>query len=263
MNLSTDTQGRKQIAENGEDEVSFGNRTVNTAEKKKLVSREFDSIAARYDLANTLLSFGLHFLWKRKAVRLLRLRPGDAVLDLCGGTADLALLAAKDVGTEGRIVVYDINRAMMDAGRVKVRKGRLGTRIEFVQGDAEKISMHDRSFDAVMAGFGIRNLAHLEIGLSESWRVLKEGGRFICLDFSLPNTVWLRTLYDVYSFKIMPAAGRLITGHAAAYGYLAESIRLFPQPDRLAAVMREKGFSKVGYTRLTGGIAAIHMAEKG
>jgi demethylmenaquinone methyltransferase/2-methoxy-6-polyprenyl-1,4-benzoquinol methylase len=242
--------------------VTFGFKDVGTDEKKRLVNREFDSIARRYDLANALLSFGLHFLWKKTAIRMLGLRRGDRVLDLCGGTADLALLAAKETGPEGMVVVYDMNRPMMDVGKEKAVKNRLDERIDYVQGDAEKIGHCDAAFDAVMAGFGVRNLAHLEDGLTEACRVLRPGGKFMCLEFSLPTTALLRWAYDLYSFKVMPAAGRLITGNGGAFAYLAESIRVFPSADGLVEIMRAKGFSKVTYRRLTNGIAAVHLAEK-
>ncbi len=260
--MTPEKENENREKEDRERTASFGYRTVGTTEKKKLVSNEFDSIATRYDLANALLSFGLQFLWKRTAVRLLRLEPGEVVLDLCGGTADLALLAARQIGPEGRIVVYDINRTMMEVGRVKAKKGGFEDRLVFIQGDAEKAGLCDASFDAVMAGFGIRNLAHLEDGLAETCRVLKKGGRFMCLEFSMPTLPWFRKLYDLYSFNIMPVAGRLITGNGRAFSYLAESIRVFPSADHLAGLMREKGFSTVTYRRLTNGIAAVHLAKK-
>ncbi len=159
-----------------ETSVSFGFRKVSEAEKRKLVDEHFDSIAAKYDWMNTVLSFGLHYVWKRTAVRMSGIKAGDIVLDVCGGTADLALLAADLVGTAGRVVVYDINRAMMRIGRAKVAASHLSERVSFVQGDAERISFPDSSFDAVMVGFGIRNFVHLQEGLKEMHRVLKKGG---------------------------------------------------------------------------------------
>lgn len=162
---------------NPDETAYFGYRQVKAADKGLLVGKHFNTVAARYDLMNTLLSFGLHHLWKRTAVKMLGLQPGDRVLDVCGGTADLALLAARVVGERGRVLVYDINRAMLDAGRPKVARSHLGERILYLQGDAEHLSCPDHSFDGAMVGFGIRNLTHPEIGFWEMHRVLKPGGQ--------------------------------------------------------------------------------------
>lgn len=240
----------------------FGYRQVPAAEKWKLVHQHFDTVARRYDLMNTLLSFGLHHLWKWAAVRQLRLKPGDRVIDVCGGTADLAILAAKAVGASGRVVVYDINRAMMEAGRPKVAHSTLAPRIRYLQGDAERLSCPDASFDAAMVGFGIRNLTHPELGFREMHRVLKPGGKLMCLEFSRPVTPWFRRLYDFYSFHVMPAVGKLMVGSWQAYTYLPESIRMFAQPQELCALLAGLGFSRVRHRRLTNGIAVIHLAVK-
>jgi len=161
------------------------------------------------------------------------------------------------------VLVYDINRAMMQRGRIKVADSGQAGRILFVQGDAERISFPDGSFDVVMVGFGIRNFVHLQEGLRELHRVLKKGGRFTCLEFSRPDPAWFRALYNFYSFVIMPLAGRILAGTREAYTYLPESIRLFPLPDELSAMLRNIGFSNITYTRLTNGIAVVHRAEKG
>lgn len=242
--------------------VSFGFRKVTAAEKKRLVGDHFDSIASKYDRMNTLLSFGLHYAWKRSAVNMSGIRAGDTVLDVCGGTADLALRAARLVGTSGRVLVYDINAAMMRKGQVKAAASQLAERILFVQGDAEQISFPDESLDAVTVGFGIRNFVHLEQGLREMRRVLKKGGSFTCLEFSMPSPRWFRALYDLYSFVIMPVAGKVLAGSSQAYTYLPESIRLFPLPDELSEMLRNTGFSRITYRRLTKGIAVVHRAEK-
>lgn len=243
--------------------VSFGFRKVSEAKKRELVDKHFDSIASKYDWMNTVLSFGLHYLWKRRAVRMSGIKAGDFVLDVCGGTADLALLAANIVGNAGLVTVYDINRAMMKFGQVKVAAHGLSGRVCFVQGDAEHISFPSDSFDAVMVGFGIRNFVHLEKGLGEMHRVLKKGGCFTILEFSRPDPAWFRALYHFYSFVIMPLAGQLLAGTRQAYTYLPESIRLFPLPDELSRILRNIGFSNVTYKRLTNGIAVVHRAEKG
>ncbi len=240
----------------------FGYRRVPAAAKGGLVLKHFNTVAARYDLMNTLLSFGLHLLWKRTAVKMLGLKPGDRVLDVCGGTADLALLAARVVGPQGRVLVYDINRAMLAAGRPKVACSPLAPRIHYLQGDAERLSCPDASFDAAMVGFGIRNLTHPEQGFREMHRVLKPGGRLMCLEFSQPTWAWFRWLYDLYSFYFMPLAGKIMVGSWQAYTYLPESIRMFARPQELSAVLAGIGFSQVRFRRLTNGIAAVHVGVK-
>jgi demethylmenaquinone methyltransferase/2-methoxy-6-polyprenyl-1,4-benzoquinol methylase len=217
-----------------------------------------------YDFMNTLLSFGIHYAWKRSAVRMLGLRPGERVLDVCGGTGDLSLLAARRVGPSGRVLLYDINEAMIREGRSKRQreKGPAGRRIRYALGDAEKIACPDRSFDAAMVGFGIRNVTHMALGFAEMCRVLKPGGRMICLEFSQPTQPVFRWLYDVYSFHIMPWLGEMIAGNRQAYTHLPETIRLFPLPDELCAILKRAGFHRVSYRRLTNGIAVAHLAEK-
>jgi demethylmenaquinone methyltransferase/2-methoxy-6-polyprenyl-1,4-benzoquinol methylase len=240
----------------------LGYRQVPEADKGRLVHRHFEVIARKYDLMNTLLSFGYHHFWKWTAVRLMRLKKGDRVLDVCGGTGDLALLAAKVVGTKGRVVVCDFNRAMMLAGRPKVCCSSLAPRLSCVQGDAENLPCPDASFDAAMVGFGVRNLTHPDLGLKEMHRVLKPGGRLMILEFSTPVTPWFRRMYDFYSFHLMPRLGRLVVGAEAAYTYLPESIRMFAQPAELAGLMEQMGFTQVSFRRLTNGIAVVHLGVK-
>ena len=242
--------------------VNFGYRRVSAADKVKLVQSNFDAIASHYDRMNTFLSFGLHYLWKRTAISMLKLEPGEQVIDVCGGTADLAIMVARAVGPSGSVTVYDINHAMMAVGGVKARKASLENRIHFVQGDAERISLPDNVFDAAVVGFGIRNVTHMEQGLAEMYRVLKPEGTFLCLEFSQPTSALFRRLYDFYSFYIMPRVGRLFTGSSQAYRYLPESIRLFPSPAALGALLEQIGFSRVSYRLLTNGIAAIHTGRK-
>jgi demethylmenaquinone methyltransferase/2-methoxy-6-polyprenyl-1,4-benzoquinol methylase len=242
--------------------ANFGYQKVPAQEKVKLVQKHFDSIAQKYDFMNTLLSFGLHYLWKRTAVKMMGLQQGSRVLDVCGGTADLAKRAAGYIGSEGKVIVYDFNRAMMEAGKGKVHKALLAARIKYVQGDAEQISFPEASFDAAMVGFGIRNLTHMEKGFAEMYRVLKPGGIFMCLEFSRPATPLFRFLYDLYSFYIMPLIGQLLTGSRTAYTYLPESIRLFPLPDELSGLLKKIGFSKVIYRKFTNGIAVVHLGTK-
>jgi demethylmenaquinone methyltransferase/2-methoxy-6-polyprenyl-1,4-benzoquinol methylase len=240
----------------------FGYRQVSAAAKAKLVHQHFDTVARKYDLMNTLLSFGLHHAWKRTAVRMLNLQPGDRVLDVCGGTADLALRAARAIGRDGRVIVYDINWAMMAAGWPKVANSPLAPRIGYIQGDAERLPCPDLSFDAAMVGFGIRNLTHPQIGFQEMFRILKPGGQIMCLEFSRPKTAWFRRLYDFYSFYVMPAMGKIMVGSWDAYTYLPESIRMFSQPEELTAILKTIGFTRVRYRRLTNGIAVIYLGVK-
>lgn len=240
----------------------FGYRKVPADEKVNWVRSHFDTVARRYDFMNTLLSFGIHYLWKRTAIKMTGLHPGDRVLDVCGGTGDLSILAAGDVFPSGRVILYDINRAMMEMGRPKVAKTSFQGNIGYVQGDAEWISFPDEIFDSVMVGFGIRNLTDMEKGLEEMYRVLKPGGKLMCLEFSKPPSRLFRCLYDLYSFHAMPLLGWVLTGSRRAYTYLPESIRLFLLPDALSSVLANVGFSEVSYRRLTNGIAVVHVAKK-
>ncbi len=240
----------------------FGYLTIPEKEKAEWVRRHFDSVARKYDSMNTLLSLGIHYQWKRMAVRMMDLRSGDRVLDVCGGTGDLSRMAAERVAPSGRVVLYDINREMMAAGRYKTSASRYRCLIDSVQGDAEKIAFPDDSFDATMVGFGIRNLTHFEKGFREMHRVLRPGGVFMCLEFSEPVTPWFRRLYDFYSFHVMPFIGKVLADCQPAYTYLPESIRLFPNPDELKSILERIGFRNVRYRRLTDGIAVIHLGNK-
>jgi demethylmenaquinone methyltransferase/2-methoxy-6-polyprenyl-1,4-benzoquinol methylase len=244
------------------EKVPFGYRTVGAEEKKRLVHDQFTPIAGTYDRADALLSLGLHFLWKRAAVRRLGLRPGQSVLDVCGGTADLALRAAKRLGSSGRAVVYDFNRPMMETGRKKSGRARSGGIIAFVQGDAERLAFPDASFDAVTVGFGLRNLVDLDRGLDEIFRVLRPGGRLSALEFSLPRRRWQRSVYAFYSFRIMLPAARVITGTDGPFRYLAESIRVFDPPEGVASRLGRAGFTDVAVRPLSLGIASIYSGRK-
>jgi demethylmenaquinone methyltransferase/2-methoxy-6-polyprenyl-1,4-benzoquinol methylase len=245
-----------------EETTHFGFRRIPVKEKAGYVRRHFNSIAGKYDFMNTFLSFGLHYYWKWKAVSELGLQPGSRVIDVCGGTADLSILAAGKTGLQGRIVLYDINRAMLDGGKSKIMNKSMSGRIFPVQGDAEAVSFADDTFDAAMVGFGIRNVTRMEQGLAEMQRVLKPGGRFMCLEFSLPAAAWFRVLYDFYSFRIMPLAGLVLAGNREAYLHLPESIRMFPPPDVFIGMLKKAGFSRIACRRLTGGIAMIYTGEK-
>ena len=240
----------------------FGYRQMPTPEKADWVRRHFNRVAPRYDFMNTLLSFGIQYAWKRAAIRMMGLSPGDRVLDVCGGTADLAIMAAGRIGPRGRIVVYDINWAMLQAGRPKLAGQPLARQIRFVQGDAEKIPFPDNTFDAAMVGFGIRNVTHMQQGFREMHRVLKPGGKFLCLEFSKPVNPVFRWLYDVYSFYVMPFLGQLLAGSAESYSCLPETIRLFHLPDEISTILETIGFEHVRYRRMTNGIAVAHVGRK-
>ena len=242
--------------------TNFGFQKVPVAEKVKRVRNHFDTVAQKYDVLNTLLSFGIHYYWKRRAVKLLALKPGDRIIDVCGGTGDLSILATRKVGPAGRVVLYDMNRTMMSVGRGKSTNAAARKKILYVQGDAERISFCSDGFDVAMVGFGVRNLTHMEEGLREMYRVLKPGGRFMCLEFSKPTAPLFRQLYDFYSFHIMPLIGFLFTGSRQAYTYLPESIRLFPPPAEFSGKLEEIGFQRVTYLPLTNGIAVVHAGQK-
>lgn len=244
------------------DKVSFGYKKVEAEEKKRLVHDTFTPIAATYDRADAVLSLGLHFLWKRATVRRLGLGPGEKVLDICGGTADLALRAAKRVGASGGAVVYDFNRPMLEAGRRKAARAEPSGPVTFVQGDAERLAFPGASFDAVTVGFGLRNLVHLDQGLKEIHRVLKPGGRLAALEFSLPRRRWQRSLYAFYSYRLMLPAARVITGTDGPFRYLAESIRVFDSPEELAGRFAAAGFADVAFRPLSVGVAVLYFGRK-
>jgi demethylmenaquinone methyltransferase / 2-methoxy-6-polyprenyl-1,4-benzoquinol methylase len=253
---------RRDATPMADEKVHYGFRKVDADEKERLVKGHFDVIAGRYDLADTILSFGLHHLWKRAAVRCLDLSGRETVLDLCGGTADLALAACRIRSFQGRVAVYDLNRSMMLVGRRKVEQRALRDRVDFVEGDAERISFPGDTFAKVIVGFGIRNLVHPEEGIAEVFRVLKPGGRFVCLEFSIPVNRLFRCLYEFYSRHIMPHLGRLVAGEGTPYRYLHESVRVFPSPDRFVEILGGVGFTGIEVQRLTNGIAVIYSAAK-
>lgn len=242
--------------------ATYGFYQVPENEKVQYVRRHFNSVAEYYDLMNTILSFGIHYLWKRSAISALKLRKGDRVLDVCGGTGDLSILAAEKVGQIGEMILYDINRDMILAGKRQKNHLAIRKQILYIQGDIEAMSFPDNSVDAVMVGFGIRNVTHMDKGFKELHRVLKPGGKMMCLEFSKPVSPVFRWLYDIYSFYIMPWLGQLIAGSRAAYIHLPETIRLFPLPDELAELLEGIGFKDVTFKRLTNGIAVIHMGVK-
>jgi demethylmenaquinone methyltransferase/2-methoxy-6-polyprenyl-1,4-benzoquinol methylase len=233
----------------------FGARQVPLVEKQALIDDVFHSVAHRYDLMNDLMSFGLHRAWKDALVTAVdppKRRP-FALLDVAGGTGDIALRVIDRGGEETRATVCDINPDMLAIGRE-----RAGGRITFTEANAEALPFADRSFDAVTIAFGIRNVPRVEQALTEAFRVLKIGGKFLCLEFSTVDVPGLDRLYDFYSFNVIPALGRAVAGDAESYRYLVESIRRFPRPEDFAAMLRAAGFARVSYQPMTGGIVALH-----
>ncbi|MFN3631109.1 MAG: class I SAM-dependent methyltransferase [Casimicrobiaceae bacterium] len=237
----------------------FGYRTVAREEKAKLVRGVFDSVARRYDLMNDVMSGGLHRLWKRFAVGLLLLRPGEQVLDLASGTGDLIRLIADQVGPNGRVLHTDINAAMLSEGRRRLIDH--GVLTPAIQCNAERLPFADRSFDAVSMAFGLRNVTDKDAALAEIYRVLKPGGRALVLEFSRPAPV-LKIPYDWYSFNLLPRMGEAIAGDRESYQYLAESIRMHPDQQTLKGMFERAGFDRVEYWNLTGGIVAVHRSVR-
>ncbi len=239
----------------------FGFETVPEDEKKERVGEVFHSVASKYDLMNDVMSLGIHRLWKRRTVERAAVRPGMRVLDLAGGTGDLAAAFAPRVGDRGRVTVSDINASMLMVGRDRLLdQGRAGN-LDFVQADAEVLPFPDESFDRVTIAFGLRNVTRKERALAEMRRVLKAGGRLLVLEFSRPMAP-MRPFYDLYSFRMLPLMGRLIAKDADSYRYLAESIRMHPDQETLAGMMRDAGLEQVQYENLTGGVVALHRATR-
>ena len=240
----------------------FGFRDVPTGEKQKLVGEVFSSVAGNYDLMNDLMSLGVHRVWKRYFVATAQVKRGDRVLDLAGGTGDIALLLRDRVGDAGSVVLGDINGAMLRVGRDRmVDKGRVAG-FEYVQLNAEKLPFPDASFDLVTIAFGLRNVTDKDAALREIQRVLKVGGQARVLEFSAVKAEWFKPIYDFHSFNILPRLGKLFAGDSDSYQYLAESIRKHPPQDELKAMMVAAGFARCDYRNLSGGIVAIHTGYK-
>ncbi|HEU0277527.1 MAG TPA: bifunctional demethylmenaquinone methyltransferase/2-methoxy-6-polyprenyl-1,4-benzoquinol methylase UbiE [Rhodanobacteraceae bacterium] len=240
----------------------FGYREVPVAEKQKLVGHVFTSVAGRYDVMNDLMSFGVHRLWKRHFVATSGIRPGDRVLDLAGGTGDIAALLLPRVGQAGEVVVGDINAAMLHVGRDRLLDRGLLTGLGFAQANAEALPFPDATFDAVTIAFGLRNVTDKDQALREMQRVLKPGGRALILEFSRVNQKWLAPLYDFHSFQVLPRIGKYVAHDEASYRYLAESIRKHPDQATLKAMLEAAGFTNVVVRNLSAGIVAIHRGYK-
>jgi len=229
-------------------------------DKQALVQKMFSSIARYYDLNNSLLSLGLHHQWKQKTLEALALQAGESILDVGAGTADLSILAAEKISQSGRIIATDLNEAMLRIGRQKLAARNL-PHVSCALANAEALPFPDQSFDAVVTGFCLRNVSDLKQALQEIFRLLKPGGRMACLDFSTPASPWLRTLYDFYSFSLLPKIGAWVSrDQTGIYQYLPDSIRAFPDQERLKGTIAHAGFKPVQYQNLSGGIVAIHTA---
>jgi demethylmenaquinone methyltransferase/2-methoxy-6-polyprenyl-1,4-benzoquinol methylase len=239
----------------------FGFRDVPVGDKQGLVNDVFHSVARRYDLMNDLMSVGLHRLWKDVLINALNPPRGDtpfALLDVAGGTGDIAFRAAKAAGSGFHATVCDINSDMLAVGRQRAIARHLDDRVAFVEGNAEALAFPDRHFDAYTIAFGIRNVPRIDLALGEAFRVLRPGSRFLCLEFSTVDVPGLDRLYDLFSFKVIPPLGRVVTGDAQSYQYLVESIRKFPRPNAFAEMIRAAGFSRVSSQSLSGSIVALH-----
>jgi demethylmenaquinone methyltransferase / 2-methoxy-6-polyprenyl-1,4-benzoquinol methylase len=243
------------------DNTHFGYRQVPLAGKQALVDEVFRSVASRYDLMNDLMSGGLHRAWKDVLVNTVNPPKGArpfALLDVAGGTGDIALRVAQAGGAGTRVTVLDINPEMLAGGRTRAAERGYDDVVTFVDGNAEALPFPDRSFDAVTIAFGIRNVPRIDTALKEAFRVCRIGGRFLCLEFSSVDVPGLDALYDLYSFNVIPALGRIVAGDSEAYRYLVESIRRFPHPQAFADMMRQAGFGRVSFERMAGGIVALH-----
>jgi demethylmenaquinone methyltransferase/2-methoxy-6-polyprenyl-1,4-benzoquinol methylase len=242
-------------------QADFGFRRVPLADKQALVDTVFDSVARRYDLMNDLMSAGLHRAWKDALVTAVNPPKSHRrfkLLDLAGGTGDIAMRVVAAGGAGTQATVLDINGAMLEVGRARARERRQDSVIAFTEANAERLPFAEQSFDAVTIAFGIRNVPRIQVALAEAFRVLRIGGRFLCLEFSSVDVPGLDALYELYSFNIIPALGRIVTDDGEAYRYLVESIRRFPPPATFARMMEQAGLRRVDWRPLTGGIVALH-----
>lgn len=240
----------------------FGFEEVPVKEKAERVAGVFHSVAGKYDLMNDLMSGGVHRLWKRFTIEVSAVRPGHKVLDIAGGTGDLAYQFSKLVGDQGQVVLSDINSSMLNVGRDRLLDRGVNSNVQYAQLDAQYLPFADDTFDCVTIAFGLRNVTDKDLALRSILRVLKPGGRLLVLEFSKPQNSLLEKAYDQYSFKLLPFMGKLITNDADSYRYLAESIRMHPDQDTLKSMMDAAGFANSEYYNMTGGIVALHKGIK-
>ena len=246
------------------DQTHFGRRTVRLDEKQGLVNDVFHKVAGRYDVMNDLMSFGLHRVWKDALVAKIRpsLSRPFAHVDVAGGTGDIAMRVVKAGGPLTQVTAVDVNGEMLRVAEERTARRPFSKQLTFIEGNAEALPLPDSRFDGYTIAFGIRNVPRIEDALKEAYRVLRRGGRFLCLEFSRVDVPVVDQLYDAYSFAAIPAMGKVVTGDGGAYRYLVESIRKFPPPDRFADMIGEAGFARTDVTQLTGGIVAIHSGWK-
>jgi len=242
--------------------TDFGFQRVSREEKSRRVRGVFDSVAGNYDLMNDLMSAGTHRLWKRFTLALANLRPGQRALDVAGGTGDLALGLARQVGERGLVILSDLNAAMLTRGRDRLLDAGFTGNVACVQADAERLPFADRSFDCVTIGFGLRNVTDKGAALAAMRRVLRPGGQLLVLEFSQPRLPGLKPLYDAYSFRVLPWLGRLVAHDETSYRYLAESIRMHPDQETLLKMLNEAGLEGCRYHNLSGGIVAVHRGYR-
>ena len=250
------------MKDNQQDTIDFGYKQVAKTEKQNLVANVFNSVAQKYDVMNDLMSFGIHRLWKRYTIDCSGVRTGMKVLDIAGGTGDLTAAFARRVGPAGEVVLADINDAMLEVGRDKLRNRGIVGNVSYVQANAEELPFADDSFDIITIAFGLRNVTDKQKALESMFRVLKPGGRLLVLEFSKPVQPLLNQAYDFYSFNVLPKMGQLVAGDAESYQYLAESIRMHPDQETLKGMMETAGYDQVTFDNLTGGIVALHRGFK-
>lgn len=242
--------------------IDFGYKQVARDEKQGLVANVFNSVAKKYDIMNDVMSFGIHRLWKRYTIDCSGVRKGMKVLDIAGGTGDLTAQFSRRVGPTGEVVLADINQAMLDVGRDKLRNMGIVDNVDYVQANAEELPFESDTFDIITIAFGLRNVTDKQKALESMFRVLKPGGRLLVLEFSKPEPPLLSQAYDFYSFNVLPKMGQLVAGDAESYQYLAESIRMHPDQETLKGMMETAGYEQVTYHNLTGGIVALHRGFK-
>jgi demethylmenaquinone methyltransferase/2-methoxy-6-polyprenyl-1,4-benzoquinol methylase len=242
--------------------TDFGYKKVNVEEKAGKVAEVFHSVAGNYDLMNDLMSGGIHRLWKRVTIEMSGVRPGHSVLDIAGGTGDLAAKFSRIVGPEGTVVLADINDSMLKVGRDRLVDRGITDNVRFSQADAQYLPFPDNTFDVITIAFGLRNVTDKDMALRSMLRVLKPGGKLLVLEFSKPPNTLLSKIYDGYSFNILPKLGKLFANDADSYQYLAESIRMHPDQDTLLEMMDAAGFNNTDYHNMTGGIVALHRGVK-
>ncbi|CAM4058419.1 bifunctional demethylmenaquinone methyltransferase/2-methoxy-6-polyprenyl-1,4-benzoquinol methylase UbiE [Pseudoalteromonas byunsanensis] len=250
------------MKESQQNTTDFGYKTVAREEKASMVADVFHSVAAKYDIMNDLMSFGIHRLWKRQAIACSGVRKGHTVLDLAGGTGDLTAKFSQLVGDTGRVILGDINDSMLKVGRDKLRDLGLVSNIEYVQMNAEALPFPDNSIDVITIAFGLRNVTDKNAALKSMYRILKPGGRLLILEFSKTDSEALSKIYDFYSFNLLPTMGKLVANDSESYRYLAESIRMHPDQETLKGMMEDAGFEQTSYQNMTGGIVALHRGFK-